>query len=64
MWRVVLSPRIPDGLAHIRHTWTVRDLYEAHQVLDMADTLDDVARADAHREAAVREAKARAGRKG
>jgi hypothetical protein len=37
IWRVVLDPRIPDGLHDIRARWTFRDIVHAHDLLDQLD---------------------------
>lgn len=37
IWRVVIDPRIPDGLADIRSGWTFTDLVHAHNLLDQLD---------------------------
>jgi hypothetical protein len=37
MWRVVLDPRIPDGLADLRAHWTMPDLVHASEFLDQLD---------------------------
>lgn len=39
VWRVVLSPHVPDGLAAVRRRWAFRDLVEAHAVLDVVEAL-------------------------
>lgn len=37
--RVVVDPRIPDGLAAVR-SWSYADLYHAHLALDALDTIE------------------------
>jgi len=39
IWRVVLDPRIPDGLAVVRASWSLTDLTHAHQLLDQLDAM-------------------------
>lgn len=38
IWRVVLDPRIPDGLADLRAHWTMTDLVHAADLLDQLDS--------------------------
>jgi hypothetical protein len=34
IWRIVVSSEIPDGLPVVKHQYTMRDLAEAHAMLD------------------------------
>lgn len=45
IWRVVLDPRVPDGLADLRASWTFADLWQCCDMLDQADVLDAQERA-------------------
>lgn len=47
IWRVVLDPRIPDGLAELRARWSLNDLVHAHHFLDQADAIAAAAQAAA-----------------
>lgn len=38
LWRIVLDPRIPDGLADVRR-WTLDDVVHGHEFLDQLDAL-------------------------
>lgn len=37
MWRIVLDPRVPDGLADLRTSWCLDDLVHAAEFLDQLD---------------------------
>jgi hypothetical protein len=47
VWRVVLDPRIPDGLADLRAAWTLDDLVHATDLLDQLDEREAKQRAHA-----------------
>jgi hypothetical protein len=51
LWRPVVSADIADGLDTIRRRWSLRDLYEAHVVLDTLDAMRDIETARQRREA-------------
>lgn len=38
--RVVVDPRIPDGLADVTQRWTFADLLQAHFTLDALDRIE------------------------
>lgn len=38
LWRPVVAPQLPDGLADVRR-WSFVDLYQAHLVLDTLEAL-------------------------
>lgn len=38
LWRLVLDPRIPDGLADIRRSWSMTDVIHGHELLDQLDS--------------------------
>lgn len=50
VWRVVLSPDIPDGLAQVKR-WPFRDLVAAHAALDVLELVREHERKQAEREA-------------
>jgi hypothetical protein len=37
LWRLVLDPRIPDGLADLRRSWSLTDVVHGHELLDQLD---------------------------
>lgn len=39
LWRLVLAPEIPDGLADIRQRWSFADVFDAHVVLDTLEAI-------------------------
>lgn len=51
--RIVVDPRIPDGLADIRRSWSFAETLEAHLTLDALDVIEAHQRrqADAQRRA-------------
>lgn len=40
MWRVAAHTRISDGYADICERWSLDDLVDAHQVLDLHEDLE------------------------
>lgn len=37
--RIILDPRIPDGLTDVRRSWTYAETLEAHIALDALDEI-------------------------
>lgn len=50
IWRLATSEHIHDGLAAIQGTYTVEDIYDAHEVLDVIEALTKESRAKAKAE--------------
>lgn len=44
VWRIVVSPHIPDGLAELRARWSFADALEGHLVLDVIEAAEAEAR--------------------
>lgn len=54
VWRLVVSERLHVDPVVIRTTWSVRELLEAHVVLDTLELADDAYREDARLKAGTR----------
>lgn len=52
IWRIVITPDIPAGLAEIRGTWSLIDVVDAHKIADMHDDLRKIAKREAERKKA------------
>ena len=50
IWRLVVSDRIQDGLIAIQSQYTVEDIYDAHEALDVIEALEKEAREKAKEE--------------
>jgi hypothetical protein len=57
IWRVVLHPRIPDGLGEVQR-WTLPDLLAAHVALDTIEEIDRIEHARQERKQKAAEAAA------
>jgi hypothetical protein len=40
IWRVATSTHFRDSLAEIENNWSLDDLYDAHDVIDLLEELD------------------------
>jgi hypothetical protein len=40
VWRLVASPRLSASLVEIEERWSMTDVLDAHEVLDLYDELD------------------------
>jgi hypothetical protein len=47
LWRIAVSEHIKDGLSDIKMYWSIKDLIEAHVVLDTLQRYQEIAKLEA-----------------